>query len=49
VLEFGLSFLKPTGYDYVDWRDPLPAVRATTDFTRDAIKTLVSRVTRNGP
>ncbi|HVH66977.1 MAG TPA: ATP-grasp domain-containing protein [Gemmatimonadales bacterium] len=48
VLEFGLSFLKPTGYDYVDWRDPLPAVRATTDYTRDAIKTLVSRVTGSG-
>jgi carbamoylphosphate synthase large subunit len=49
VLEFGLSFLRPTGYDYLDWTDPLPAVRATTDFTREAIKTLVSRVRRNGP
>ena len=44
VLDFGLSFLKPMAYDYLDWKDPLPAVTATTDFTRSAMKRLVSRV-----
>ncbi len=47
LLDFGLSFLKPMRYDYLDWKDPLPAVKATTDFTRGAISRLVSRVKRN--
>jgi predicted ATP-grasp superfamily ATP-dependent carboligase len=47
VLDFGLSFLKPMGYDYLDWKDPLPAVRATTDFTRGAVNRLLSRVRGN--
>jgi len=47
LLDFGLSFLKPMRYDYLDWTDPLPAVRATTDFTRGAISRLLSRVRRN--
>jgi predicted ATP-grasp superfamily ATP-dependent carboligase len=34
ILGFCLSFLQPMGYDYVDWNDPVPAVKATTDFTR---------------
>lgn len=38
VLDFGLSFFKPMGYDYVDWTDLLPAVKATTNFTRGAVK-----------
>jgi predicted ATP-grasp superfamily ATP-dependent carboligase len=42
--DFGLSFLKPMAYDYVQWTDPLPAVRATTNFTRGAIRSLLSRV-----
>jgi predicted ATP-grasp superfamily ATP-dependent carboligase len=46
LLDFGLSFLKPMRYDYLDWTDPLPAVRATTDFTRGAISRLLSRVGR---
>ncbi len=33
ALDFCLSFLQPMGYDYADWRDPLPALHATTDFT----------------
>jgi len=32
VLDFFLSFFTPTGYDYVEWRDPLPALVATTSF-----------------
>ncbi|HEX4560479.1 MAG TPA: ATP-grasp domain-containing protein [Gemmatimonadales bacterium] len=47
VLDFGLSFLKPMSYDYLDWNDPLPAVRATTDFTRSALRRLLSRVRRS--
>jgi predicted ATP-grasp superfamily ATP-dependent carboligase len=47
LLDFGMSFLRPTGYDYIDWTDPLPAVRATTDFTRCAIRRFVSRVRNN--
>ena len=47
LLDFALSFLRPTGYDYIDWTDPLPAVRATTGFTRVAMRRLVSRVTNN--
>src|SRR6266581_4761693 len=47
LLDFGLSFLRPMGYDYVDWTDPLPAVRATTGFTHRAMRKLVSRLTNN--
>ena len=32
LLDFFTSFLTPTGYDYADWRDPLPALTATRDF-----------------
>jgi predicted ATP-grasp superfamily ATP-dependent carboligase len=41
LLDFGLSFFMRTGYDYADWRDPLPAVKAMADLTRS----LVSKVT----
>ncbi|GAC1388653.1 MAG: hypothetical protein NVS4B12_01660 [Ktedonobacteraceae bacterium] len=33
-LEFFTAFLVPTGYDYVDWRDPMPALAATTEFAQ---------------
>jgi len=48
LLDFGLSFLRPMAYDYLDWQDPLPAIRAATDFTRGAARKLVSRVRKNG-
>jgi len=48
LLDFGLSFLRPMAYDYLNWKDPLPAVKATTDFTRHAVSRLVSRVRKNG-
>ena len=32
---FALSFLRPMRYDYVDWQDPLPAVKAMSDFSAD--------------
>src|SRR2546430_11039726 len=47
LLDFGLSFLRPMAYDYLDWQDPLPAIRAATDFTRGAVRRLVSRVRKN--
>jgi predicted ATP-grasp superfamily ATP-dependent carboligase len=34
IRDFCVSFFIPTGYDYVDWRDPLPAFRATIGFIR---------------
>ena len=34
ILAFFLSFFIPMGYDYFDWRDPLPAFIATTGLTR---------------
>ena len=33
-LEFFTAFLVPTGYDYVDWQDPLPVVAAVAEFTQ---------------
>jgi predicted ATP-grasp superfamily ATP-dependent carboligase len=33
LLDFSLSFLHPMDYDYLDWSDLLPAVKATVDFT----------------
>lgn len=47
LLDFGRAFLQPTGYDYVNWQDPLPAVRATTDYTRGAMQRVLSRVKRS--
>jgi predicted ATP-grasp superfamily ATP-dependent carboligase len=44
---FGLSFLRPMAYDYLQWTDPLPAVRATANFTRGAIRSLASRGRKN--
>ena len=34
ILDFCASFCKPMGYDYVDWKDPLPAWTATVGFAR---------------
>jgi predicted ATP-grasp superfamily ATP-dependent carboligase len=44
LLAFGLSFLRPMAYDYFDWRDPGPAVRASTEFSRGMIKRMDSRL-----
>jgi predicted ATP-grasp superfamily ATP-dependent carboligase len=38
ALDFGLSFLRRTGYDCADWKDPLPTVKAATDFARSSVK-----------
>ncbi len=42
VLGFALSFCRPMGYDYVDWKDPLPAVKATTDFLRSSLRAVMN-------
>ena len=34
ILDFLVSFFIPTGYDYVDWKDPLPAWAATLGYLR---------------
>src|SRR5207247_11275477 len=34
LLQVGLSFSKPMAYDYLSWRDPLPAVLAPKTITR---------------
>jgi len=34
TFDFFVSFFIPTGYDYVDWKDPLPIWPATIDFGR---------------
>ncbi len=34
ILGFCLSFFQPAGYDYMDWKDPLPALKAAANFTR---------------
>jgi hypothetical protein len=35
ILDFCVSFFMPMSYVYVDWKDPLPALVATANFTRD--------------
>ncbi len=40
IFDFCVSFLKPMGYDYIDWKDPLPAYTATVDFVRFLLKRL---------
>jgi len=47
ILDFGLSFFKPMGYDGMDWRDPVPAVKAAADFTR-YLGTVMTRSARPG-
>jgi len=44
LLDFGFSFLRPMGYDYAAGDDPLPAITATANFTRDGIARIVSRL-----
>lgn len=34
LFDFFTAFFIPTGYDYVDWKDPLPLWPATIDFGR---------------
>jgi predicted ATP-grasp superfamily ATP-dependent carboligase len=38
VLGFGFSFFRPMHYDYLDWSDPLPALKAAGEFARYALR-----------
>ncbi len=42
LLDFGIAFLKPMAYDYLTWNDPVPAIRAAADFTREAMSRVAS-------
>jgi len=46
LADFGLAFLKPAAYDYVDWHDLRPAVRASTRYTKRLLKRIGSRMLR---
>ncbi|MGZ6284041.1 MAG: carboxylate--amine ligase [Ktedonobacterales bacterium] len=40
VRDFCATFFTPAGYDYVDWRDPLPACVATLGYANHSIQQL---------
>src|SRR6266566_321002 len=40
ILDFFLTFLKPMGYDYMDWKDPRPTWTATTGFASYIVRRL---------
>lgn len=43
IFDFCLSFFIPMRYDYVDWRDPLPAWTATKGFLTSRLQRLLGR------
>jgi predicted ATP-grasp superfamily ATP-dependent carboligase len=46
IFDFCISFFKPMGYDYLDWKDPLPACTATIDFVRYMVSRLGGKRSR---
>ena len=46
ILDFCFSFFIPTKYDYVDWKDPLPSWKATSDFIRYLARGIGKHLTR---
>lgn len=48
ILDFALSFFIPTGYDYMNWKDPLPAWIATKRFLAMHLPRLISKRLRKG-
>lgn len=47
VLDFTLAFFRPMGYDCLDWRDPLPCVKAITGFRRNPVgKAVAGKLSR---
>ncbi len=44
--EFFVDFLIPTGYDYMDWKDPLPAWTAAIEFAERAQQRLEKKFSR---
>jgi cation diffusion facilitator CzcD-associated flavoprotein CzcO/predicted ATP-grasp superfamily ATP-dependent carboligase len=49
LLAFGLTCVRPMSYDYVDWRDPLPGVKAMTNLARDLARRSVRVALRTAP
>jgi predicted ATP-grasp superfamily ATP-dependent carboligase len=49
ILDFCFSFFIPTGYDYVDWRDPLPAWTAMAGYVRYLSGRIGRRLSRRLP
>lgn len=47
LMDFGTAFFRPMRYDYADGADPLPAVAATAQFTRDQMRRVFSRIRRS--
>jgi predicted ATP-grasp superfamily ATP-dependent carboligase len=43
IFDFCLSFFTPMKYDYVDWRDPLPAWMATKGFLTQRLQRVLGR------
>ncbi len=46
LFDFFLSFFEPMGYDYFDWKDPLPAWTATIEFGHYIIRRLKRSLAR---
>ncbi len=46
IFDFFISFFKPTGYDYLDWKDPLPAYTAKIEFARYIVGLLRDKLPR---
>jgi predicted ATP-grasp superfamily ATP-dependent carboligase len=46
LFDFCIAFFQPMGYDYLDWKDLLPACTATGDFVRFLLKRLRSPLAR---
>ena len=49
ILDFCASFFVPMRYDYLDWKDPLPAWTATADFTRRLLQWMGKAFQRRRP
>src|SRR6266568_3264936 len=43
ALDFFAAFVRPMGYDYFQWRDPRPALRATAGFLRLTLSRVLKR------
>ena len=48
ILAFCASFFVPMSYDYVDWKDPLPAWAAIKGFILHALRLVGNRLSRRG-
>jgi predicted ATP-grasp superfamily ATP-dependent carboligase len=49
IFDFCVSFFIPAGYDYVNWKDPLPTWKATTGFVRALARRVGRSLSRRKP